>query len=282
MEDDDALIKTHNESVLEAASTWGIQTAIKNDTRYKVKFQDTSNHISVLDDFRSRLRHPSQYVRSLQELEEKVWGDSTISMYGSWNAEHPSSCLYKKIYGPEDFIPYPKIPSELQDVIPNRLSNDPFAKDPTNTSDEEITAICQSAADQTSSSHLNAIRMCRNVMLRTFLNLKSLQESNFCAGSFSIVVLDVARPNVARLLPIEIADFIALVYELEYILRDCASLVLSANGSEIQLNTDRQFDLLSTPMVNKYFIGLLGLIPGHVHLFNLGVVSTFSGHFCSL
>lgn len=239
------------------------------------------NHSSNLDDLRSRLCCPSQYIASLQELEKKIWNNSTISVHKSWNSNKLSSDLYKKSFGIVDYIPYPLVPSELQDVIPNRLSDDSFAKDPTNTSDEEITAICQNGAVHPSSSHLNAIRMCRNVILRTFLNLKLLQQSNFCAGCFSIIILDRRRPNVAILLPIEITDFIALVYELEYILRDSASLVLNTSGSKTPPDIDRRFDFLNTTMVKKYCQSLLQMDPESLSVLNLGVVRTLSELLCS-
>jgi hypothetical protein len=277
MEDDDTSTERLDESVMETAST---QTTVENDPLHEAKPQGMPNHSSNLDDLRSRLLYPNQYITSLQELEEKVWNNSTIAMYTSWNSDNFSSDLYKKSYGIEDYIPYPLVASELQDVIPNRLSDDPFAKDPTNTSDEEITALCQSAGNRTTASHLNAIRMCRNVLLRTFLNLKFLQQSNFCAGCFSIIVLDKRRRNVAILLPIENTDFIALVYELEYILRDSASLVLNTSGSETPLNIDRQFMFLNTPMVKQYCRSLLQMNPESLPVLALGVVCIFSELLC--
>jgi len=254
-----------DESVMETAST---QTTVEDDPRDESKPQSARNHSSNLDDLRLRLCCPSQYIASLQELEKKIWNNSTISMYNSLDS-------HKKSFGMEDYIPYPLVPSELQDVIPNRLSDDSFAKDPTNTSDEEITAICQHRAVHPSSLHLNAIRMCRNVILRTFLNLKLLQQSNFCAGCFSIIILDKKRTNVAILLPIEIMDFIALVYEMEYILRDSASLVLNSSGSKTPPDIDRRFDFLNTTMVKRYCQSLLQIDLESLSVLNLGVVRTF-------
>jgi hypothetical protein len=66
---------------------------------------------------------------------------------------------------------------------------------------------------------------------------------------------------VATLLPIENTDFIALVYELEDILRDSASLVLNTNGSETPLNIDGRFVFLNTPMVKQYCRSLLQMNP---------------------
>jgi hypothetical protein len=306
-EDDETLTEGLDESVMETAST---QTTVEDDPRHESKTQGVSNHDSNLVDFRSRLRYPRQYIMSWQELEEKVWSNSIISMYTSLNSEKP--LLVRESLESLAYIPYPLVPSVLQDVIPNRLSDDSFTKDPTNTSDEEISAICQSTTDRTTSSHLNSIRTCRNVILRTFLNLKLLQQSNFCAGSFSIIILDRRRQNVAILLPIEIRDFIALVYEIEYILRDSASLVLNANCStrrypkqketheilalaevtsdseeSIEEHTKRmekelhelpnsQFDFLKTPMVKQYCTRLLQIDPESSAIVDLGVVCIFS------
>lgn len=92
---------------------------------------------------------------------------------------------------------------------------------------------------------LQRIRLCQNVILRTFLNLKLLQQSNFCSGSFSVIVLDRKRSNVATLLPIESTDFIELVYDIEYILRDSASFVLKTGPSKAPLDIDQYFDFLN-------------------------------------
>jgi hypothetical protein len=278
-EDDETLTERLDESVIETAST---QSTVEDDPRHESKAQGVSNHDSNLVDLRSRLRYPRQYINSGQELEGRVWSNSVISMYTSLNSEKPLLDLYRESLGIPAYIPYPLVPSELQDVIPNRLSDDSFTKDPTNTSDEEITAVCQSTTDRTTSSHLNSIRTCRNVILRTFLNLKLLQQSNFCAGSFSIIILDKRRQNVAILLPIEIRDFIALVYELEYILRDSASLVLNASGSKALPNIDSRFDFLKTPMVKQYCRCLLQIDPESSSILDLGVVCTFSELLCPI
>jgi hypothetical protein len=268
-----------DESIMETASTQATST-VEDDLHHKANPQGVPNHSSNLDDLRSRLRFPSKYIMALQELEEKVLSNSTICLYTSWDSNQFPSDLRKKNFEIEDYVPYPVVPSELQDVIPNRLSDDSFAYDPTNTSDDEITAICQGSSDRTSSSHLNAIRMCRNVILRTFLNLKLLQQSNFCTGCFSIIVLDKKRRNVAKLLPIEITDFIVLVYEMEYILRDSASVVLNSNGTETPPNIDRRFDFLNTTMVKQYCRSLLQMDPESFPVLNLGVVRTFSELLC--
>ena len=273
MEDNDSSTERLDESLIETASS---QTTVGSDTGREAKPRGVSNHSSNLSDFRTRLLHPSQYITSLQRLEENVCNNSTISIYKSCQFEDILSDLAKN-NGVEchPCLSYPPISSELQDVLPDRLSDDPFPRDPTNTSDEEIIKICQSAADRTASLHLNTIRMCRNVSLRTFLNLKALQQVNFCAGCFSIIVLDKARQNVATLIPIENTDFIVLVYELEYILRDTASLVLNASESESPLNIDHEVAFLNTPMIKQFCQRLLQMDPESPSLLDLGVVSTF-------
>lgn len=253
-----------DDSVVGTAST---QTTVENDNlRPATKHQGNKpNYSLILDDLRSRLRGPSQYIASLQELEERVWENSAITLYTPWK-ETFSNDEEKKDAS------YPPIPSELQDIIPNRLSDDPFTKDPTNTSDVEITLLCLSVEDPALSSHLNAIRVCRNIILRTFLNLKLLQKSNFGAGCFSIIVLDRNRRNVAKLLPIENTDFIAFMFELEYILRDSASLVLKSSRSKHPPDMDHQYEFLKTPMVNQYCLSLLQIEPEALPDTNLGIV----------
>jgi hypothetical protein len=276
-EDDDLSTEKFDESVMETAST---QTTVEDNPRDEAKPHSVPNHGSHLDDFRSRLSCPSKYIASLQELEGKVLEYSTASGYKSEQLRRLEWDLYEKSFRDNDYIPYPLIPSELLDVIPSRLSDDSFAKDPTNTSDEEITAICQLGAAHPNSLHLNAILNCRNLILRTFLNLKLLQHSNFCAGCFSIIILDKRRRNVAILLPIEITDFIALVYELEYILRDSASLVLNTIGSKTPPDINRRFDFLNTTMVKQYCQSLLQMDLESSSVSNLGVVRTFSMLLC--
>ena len=84
-----------------------------------------------------------------------------------------------------------------------------------------------------------------------------------------------ARQNVATLIPIENTDFIVLVYELEYILRDTASLVLNASESESPLNIDHEVAFLNTPMIKQFCQRLLQMDPESPSLLDLGVVSTF-------
>ncbi|KAF8846649.1 hypothetical protein BDZ45DRAFT_812167 [Acephala macrosclerotiorum] len=267
-EDDNQSTERFDGSVLETVTT---QMTVENDSSQEAKLpkpRGVANHASNLDDLRSRLHNPCQYITSLQELEESTWKNSTISMYTSLDSN-----LHENSYDINDFIPYPLVPSELQDVIPNRLSDDPFRRDPTNTSDEEITALCQCTTDLTTVSHLNAIRICRNFMLRTFLNLKLLQQASFCEGLFSVLVLDKGRQNIALLIPIENTDLIAILYELEYILRDSASLVFNTAASGTSLNIDRQFMLLNTPMVKQYCRTLLQIDPDSLPESYFGVVN---------
>ncbi|KAG4411658.1 hypothetical protein IFR04_015206 [Cadophora malorum] len=188
LEDDGKSTEAPDESAVDTAST---QTTVEHDSRYEAKVDAVRSPTANLSDFRARLLHSNRYITSLQELEETVWSNSIISIYMRPISDKPK--LDVRGYEIEDYIPYPDIPLNLQDVLPNRLSDDPFALDPTNTSDHEITAICEAAKDHLLSAHLTAIRLCRNVIVKTFLNLKLLQQANFCAGSFSAIIVDERR-----------------------------------------------------------------------------------------
>lgn len=172
--DDDASSERVTESIMDGPSTQTTSEDHQSYQRQETKPPRMSNYASNLEELRSRLRNPVQYINSLLELEMKIWSESTISMYTNCITDLSPSIMHKKNYGPNDFVAYPAVPPEHQDLIPNRLSEDPFPIDPTNTSDKEISALCQSAKDDMSSSHLNAIRTCRNIILITFLSLKLL------------------------------------------------------------------------------------------------------------
>ncbi|KFY34681.1 hypothetical protein V494_06562 [Pseudogymnoascus sp. VKM F-4513 (FW-928)] len=226
MEDNNTITEVTDESVMETTS---LQSTVDSEPNDETKLQGVLNHSYNLEDLRSRLLHPSQYISSLQELEKKVYDNGVFSR----TQHHPQM----------PSIQFPTVPSELERVIPNRLSHDPLARDPTNTSDDEIT-----------------------------------MQSNFCAGSFSVLVLDRTRLDVATLLPIESTDFIGLVYELEYILRDAASLVINSSGSEIPPSINTRWDFLNTPSVKQYCQSILQINPGNSQDYEpvsvLGVVDT--------
>lgn len=264
MDDGDTSTGIFDESVRETPSAY---TTVENDPRHETKPQNVPNHTSNLNDFRTRLCYPYQYITSLQDLEQEVWKGSAISLF----TDNLLLKSYETSYGVEKYIPYPLVPSELHDLLPYPLSDDPLPMESTSTSDKEITALCQDTKSRTLSSYLNTIRICRNVVLRAFLNLKTLQRSNLCAGCFSIIVLDKRRRNVAQLLPIEMTDFITIVYELEYILRDSATLVLE----KAPLDIDSQLKFLDTPMVKKYCQEILQANPDTLIVPGLGVVGIF-------
>lgn len=266
LEGDGTSTEARDESAMETAST---QTTVEHDNLYEAKLGLGTSQTANLSDLRARLLHPNRYVTSLQELEESVWNNSIISIFTGRNSDRPTPDV--KGYRVATYVPYPEIPPNLQDILPNRLSDDPFALDPTNTSDSEITAICERAQSHASFS-LNAIRMCRNMILKTFLNLKSLQQADFCAGSFSAIVVDLDRPSVAILEPVENTDFIALVFELEYILRDSASFVLNTIGGTAQLALDRQFSFLwCSDIARVYYGGIRNLrmcVAGELYVYS--------------
>ena len=60
---------------------------------------------------------------------------------------------------------------------------------------------------------------CRNLMSRICRNLHKLQEAGFCEGKFSLLVIDEYRPNVARIVPVEITSVRDLAQTFEETLR---------------------------------------------------------------
>lgn len=82
--DDDLSNERADESIMETVST---QTTVDEDPRDEAKPQSMPDHRFEIEDFRSRLRCPTEYVTYLQELRKRVWNNSTISIYKSRKLE---------------------------------------------------------------------------------------------------------------------------------------------------------------------------------------------------
>jgi hypothetical protein len=73
-EDDDSSTERFDPSVMKTAST---RTSVDSDPPGDAKPQ-ACLITTRWDDFRSKLRNASQYIISLQDLEEKMWDNSSI------------------------------------------------------------------------------------------------------------------------------------------------------------------------------------------------------------
>jgi hypothetical protein len=61
---------------------------------------------------------------------------------------------------------------------------------------------------------------CRNIITRTYLNLRRLQLAGFCGLHFSIIIADENRQDVVRLLTVEVSEIVEILKALETWLQD--------------------------------------------------------------
>ena len=77
--------------------------------------------------------------------------------------------------------------------------------------DDEITWLCRP-----SSLHaLSVLRECRNICMKTYLNLRRLQLAGFYGTQFSMIIADPKRGNVARMVMVNVSDVFELPAGLE-------------------------------------------------------------------
>lgn len=136
--------------------------------------------------------------------------------------------------------------------------------------------------------YLHQLRECRNVNVKTCLNLRRLQHSNFCSDFFSIIVLDDSRRGVACLIKLRVTEVFTLVKRLESSLRGWAEItrlnkpynILAPEISNVIQPSyfekwSQKLMLPSFDRSEKSFITRLQLI---VHILDLGVVSFAGAH----
>lgn len=164
------------------------------------------NHPTYLDSLRSRLLDSEAYFTSLSELEQIVWLNSSLSIQKSEIPETGSSSEQQRNI--TSFFPYPEVSNHLLEYgldLPKPLQ------------DDDVASVCRSEA---AFEPFRLLLECRNITMRTYLNLRRLQLTGFCGTQFSMIFTDRHRLNVARLLMIDISKIVELLKILESWLQD--------------------------------------------------------------
>lgn len=151
-----------------------------------------SPHIGPLLD---RLIRPDQHFESSRKLEYEILSSSSVAIY---------SLKWPK----NSNIDYPELPPDLASGMPEAFS------------DEHITTLCTSPENEESSFYsvnlLYEMRDCRNAIVKAYLNLRRLQQANFCNDYFSLIMVGRYRP-VACLRSIKILKIRQFVWQIERI-----------------------------------------------------------------
>lgn len=165
---------------------------------------DGSTHLQSL---RSRLLGSEAYFASLAKLECNIWENSSLCARNLQNLH----CLNGTFLNEKSkFVTYPEISLHLLDQA---------VELPKPVSDEVVTALCQNHIYNRCEA-LNMLRECRNIAMRTYLNLRRLQLAGFCGTEFSVIIADDKRQNVARLMAVSVSQIAELLRALELWLQD--------------------------------------------------------------
>lgn len=178
-----------------------------------VENPNPSDSTTYLDPLRSRLLDSEAYFKSLSELEKNVWLNSSV----------PSLSIPKRETLDQNFVPYPETSFHLPEN--SLLLQEPL-------SDHDVTSLC---AGQAAFEALNLLRECRNIAMRTYLNLRRLQLAGFCGTQFSIIIPDRSRQNVARLVMVDISQVVCVLKSLELWLQDSARKIPNINRASFAI-----------------------------------------------
>ena len=210
----------------------------------------SSEYDSPLASLRARISDPVEYFSRLQVLAHLTYEHSTLQIYKShW----PRTVAEKE----RNFEPCPGYPQSQE------LMLEDFKPLP----DSHVIRTCQdvSVFSNSFANDLLEILECRNVSAQTYLNLKRLQLNGFCVQTFSMLMIDPCRHDVAKLLPIDIPQILQLLMETDSVLRRAAEFARHAppKNPPAQVLLEQAFEeqdnsLLSVPCCTT-FLRTLGL-----------------------
>ncbi|KAF4630076.1 hypothetical protein G7Y89_g8065 [Cudoniella acicularis] len=148
---------------------------------------------SILSEYEGeeRIRNPRRYFQKLADLEAEVFQESGILLHGPHMAERMENenVLY------------------LSFVEPSETRHESY----------EVSGVQDDPA-------LLILQKSKYILERVCKIIESLQSNDFCAGSFSIIVQDAQRPDVANLRPVPNHMVIAIYQKLHDIKEECAGL----------------------------------------------------------
>lgn len=231
---------------------------------------------SYLNALRVRLLKPEEYLTYLKELEYDIWLHSATTIYDPYLSSVSMVNRYRKYHL---FVRYPDVSPKLSRVLPEALS------------DMYISSICRHVRvrDAALLDQLHEIRVCRNVIVKTYLNLRMLQDAGFCTEYFSFITIDDDRHNVAQLRRFDVNEVLALTTRIEYILRNYIDMVLVDAPTSSCLSRLSSFvpglqnwchDILPFRMslLMGSELGLVRILQLLVHILDLAVVSYAGAH----
>ena len=213
--------------------------------------EGTSEVDDSVEDPDGRFLNPTGYFNKLKSLRSIVFRNSAIQHYSS-SVIIPTTNDESAISSNRTSLPMTRINERN---IWLRIPFHPNEWFETDTSDNFWLGACS----RTSSKEIFDLLECRNLMVRVYSSLKSLQKAGFCGSFFSVLVLDKYRPAIAKLVPIQIARVEVLAQLFHTTLTAIGHVALSSSNLDI---SDKQgssfmYDLSSPTFLFTLSFGIL-------------------------
>ena len=174
-----------------------------------------ADRLTYLEPLRARLLDSEAYFTSLSELEKNIWLNSSLCAPNSRTQNH---LRWPPLVRFDDFpalVTYPEISPHLLEKSVNLEKS------------ENLNLLIPLPDDgfplQVGVQLLKVLYLlheCRNIITRTYLNLRRLQLAGFCGPHFSIIIADENRQDVVRLLTVEVSEIVEILKALELWMKD--------------------------------------------------------------
>lgn len=199
-----------------------------------------ADRLTYLEPLRARLLDSEAYFTSLSELEQNIWLNSSLCAANSRTRYHLGSSI---LLGNGSFatsVTYPEISPHLLEKSVNIIKP---------LSDDDYTSLRKGPWYP---EFLNPVAECRNIITRTYLNLRRLQLAGFCGPHFSIIIADENRQDVVKLLAVEVSEIVEILKALESWLEDMVlkffnGNIISMEDLTIRTNSDFEHALSKSP-----------------------------------
>jgi hypothetical protein len=236
-----------------------------------------ADRLTYLEPLRARLLDSEAYFTSLSELEQNIWLNSSLCAANSRTYDDLGLPIQLGNGSFATSVTYPEVSPHLLEESVDFLKPLP---DDDSTSLPKIILFPKV---------LNLAAECRNIITRTYLNLRRLQLAGFCGPHFSIIIADENRQNVVRLLTVEVSEIVEILKALETWLQDM--LLKYHNGNLdmedyfIKTNSNFEHALSKSPSFTwisaaqpKYDQPRLELVWRYVCMLDIGVVIYAGAH----
>jgi len=244
-----------------------------------------ADRLTYLEPLRARLLDSEAYFTSLSELEKNIWLNSSLCATNFRTQNHLKWPPLLEFDGFPALVTYPEISPHLLEKSVN-LEKSESLKLKIPRPDDDFTSL---RIGRQLLKVLCLLPECRNIITRTYLNLRRLQLAGFCGPHFSIIIADENRQDVVRLLTVEVSEIVEILKALERWMTHLVYKSFTGNidmeDLTIRTNSDFEHALSKSPSFTwisaaqpKSDQSRLDLVWQYVCMLDIGVVIYAGAH----